>query len=154
MDGCNKCCEINTVFLTCELSQVVPWNNDTVKEKMDGWKWCRHITDFFQCIHVWKQEGIIISIIISMPLLQFLFCKINLKEWVAAITLFQEKKFIHRVHGWNWTCELTLYLWKKDNCKCLFKRNTVPMKILDHCKWPPETMMVQLKCMAAISPLK
>ena len=43
---------------------------------------------------------------------------------------------------------------KKDDCKCLFKRNTVPLKILDHCKSPPEIMMVPLKCMAASTPLK
>ena len=27
---------------------------------------------------------------------------------------------------------------KRVDCKCLFKRNTVPLKILDQCKWPPE----------------
>ena len=26
---------------------------------------------------------------------------------------------------------------------------TVPLKILDHCSWPPEIMMVSPKCMAA-----
>ena len=43
---------------------------------------------------------------------------------------------------------------KKDDYKHLFKRNTAPLKILDHCKWPPEIMMVPLKCMAASAPLK
>ena len=43
---------------------------------------------------------------------------------------------------------------KRDDCKCLFKRNTVPLKILDHRKWPPEIMMLPLKCMAANAPLK
>ena len=33
-------------------------------------------------------------------------------------------------------------------------KETVPLKILDHCKWPPEKVMVQLKCMAASAPLK
>ena len=42
----------------------------------------------------------------------------------------------------------------RDDCKCLFKRNTVPLKILDHCKWPPKIMVVPLKCMAASVPLK
>ena len=41
-----------------------------------------------------------------------------------------------------------------DDCRCLFKKNTVPLKILDHCKWPPEMMMVSLKCMAASAPLE
>ena len=36
---------------------------------------------------------------------------------------------------------------------CL-KKNTVPLKILDHCKWPPEIMMVSLKCMAASASLE
>ena len=43
---------------------------------------------------------------------------------------------------------------KRVDCKCLFKRNTVPLKTQDHCKWPPEKVMVQLKCMAASAPLK
>ena len=43
---------------------------------------------------------------------------------------------------------------KKDDCKCLFKRNTVPLKILDHCKWPPEIIMVPLEYMAANATLK
>ena len=34
MDGCSKCCKINTVFLTCGLAQVFPYNNETVIEKM------------------------------------------------------------------------------------------------------------------------
>ena len=38
---------------------------------------------------------------------------------------------------------------KTDDYKCLFQRKTVPLKILDHCKWPPEIMTVPLKCMAA-----
>ena len=42
----------------------------------------------------------------------------------------------------------------RDDCKCLFNRNTVPLKILDQCKWPPEKMMVQLKYMAASAPFK
>ena len=33
-------------------------------------------------------------------------------------------------------------------------KETVPSKILDHCKWPPEIMMVSLKCMAASATLK
>ena len=43
---------------------------------------------------------------------------------------------------------------KRDDCKCLFQRNTVPLKILGHCKKFPEIMMVPLKCMAASAPLK
>ena len=42
----------------------------------------------------------------------------------------------------------------RNNCKCLFKRNRVPLKILDHCKWSPKIMVVALKCMAVSVPLK
>ena len=38
MDGCKKSCEMNTVSLTCGLLQVLPLNNDTIIERMDGWK--------------------------------------------------------------------------------------------------------------------
>ena len=38
---------------------------------------------------------------------------------------------------------------KRDDYKCLFKRNTVHLKILDCCELPPEIMMVPPKCMAA-----
>ena len=31
-------------------------------------------------------------------------------------------------------------------------KETVPLKILDHCKWPPKIMVVPLKCMAASAP--
>ena len=57
-------------------------------EKMDGRKWCRHLTDFFQYMHGWKQGGIIISIY-DISFLQFPFCKntVYLKEWVATIAL-------------------------------------------------------------------
>ena len=70
--------------LTYGSLQVLPWGNDTTIEKMDGWQ----ITDFFQYTHVWNQGGIIINIY-DTSLLLFLFCKntVNLKKWMAAITL-------------------------------------------------------------------
>ena len=76
MNGCDKSCE--------EKHR----NDVTIIEKMDAWKWCRHITDYFQHMHAWNQGGIIISIY-DIFMLQFLFSKnlVNLKEWVAAITL-------------------------------------------------------------------
>ena len=49
--------------------------------------------------------------------------------------------------------ELTKYIWKQIRLQVLFQRNTVPLKILDHCKLPPETMTVLLKCFAANAPL-
>ena len=76
MDGCNKCCEINTMSLTYGSLQVFPWKNDTIIEKMDGRKWCRHITDFFQYMYAWNQGGIIISVY-DISLLQFLFWSIK-----------------------------------------------------------------------------
>ena len=35
-----------------------------------------------------------------------------------------------------------------------FKKCTVPLKILDHCNWPREIMMVPLKYMVASAPLE
>ena len=49
--------------------------------------------------------------------------------------------------------ELTKYHWKQIRLQVLFQRNTVPLKILDHCKLPPEIMTVLLKCFAANAPL-
>ena len=34
------------------------------------------------------------------------------------------------------------------------KKNTLPLKIQDHCIWPPEIMTVPLKYMIASAPLK
>ena len=88
-----------------------------------------------------------------MSLLWFLLCKssVNLKECVALLQLlfYNRKRALHWMDGCNWNREITQYLWKKDDCKCLFQRNTVPLKIVDHCKWPPEIMTVLLKYMAA-----
>ena len=44
-------------------------------------------------MHAWNQGGIVI-VIYDISLLQFLFCKnaASLKEWVAAVTLLQQKK--------------------------------------------------------------
>ena len=50
--------------------------------------------------------------------------------------------------GCNWSCELTQYIWTVSAC---LKEN---LKILDHCKWPPEIIMVPLKCMAVSAALK
>ena len=49
--------------------------------------------------------------------------------------------------------ELTKYLWKEIRLEELFQRNTVPLKILDFWKLPPEIMTVLLKCFAANAPL-
>ena len=112
MDGCKKCWEINTLSLTCGFLPVLPWNNDTIIEKMDEWKWCHHETNFFQYMHAWNQDGVIIIVRISS--LQFLLSKntVNLKEWVAAITLLLQKKG-NSSNGW-----LQLHFWI----------NLIPMK--------------------------
>ena len=36
MDGCNKCREIDTLSLTYESLQVLPWHNNTIIEKING----------------------------------------------------------------------------------------------------------------------
>ena len=42
----------------------------------------------------------------------------------------------------------------RDDCKSLFQRKTLTLKILDRCIWPPEIMIVLVKCTAASAPLK
>ena len=54
--------------------------------------------------------------------------------------------------GCNSTCELTLYTYKKWISASACLKETPLNK--DHFKWPPEIIMVQLKCMAASAPLK
>ena len=71
---CSKCCEINTVSLTYGALLLLPWNNDSTIEKMNGWKWCHHITDFFQYMHA-SNQACIKTVIYDISLLQFLFCK-------------------------------------------------------------------------------
>ena len=51
-----------------------PWNNGTVIEKLDDWKWYSNIIDFFQYMHAWNQGGIVIGTY-NISLLKFLFCK-------------------------------------------------------------------------------
>ena len=48
----------------------------------------------------------------------------------------------------------SLRLKKRNGYKCLCEGNIVPLRKLDHCKWPSEIMMEPLKCMAASAPLK
>ena len=72
---------------------------------------------------------------------------------MAAITLTEKEPFIE----WMATTGIANYIntfEKRDDYKCLFQINTVLLKILDHCKRPPEIMTVPLKCMAASAPLK
>ena len=99
----------NTVSLTYGSLQVLPWNNDSIIEKMAGWKWCHHITDFFQYMHAWNQ-GCIKIIIYNISLLQFLFCKntANFEKCMDAMLLYNKKGAYHRMDGCNWNCELAL----------------------------------------------
>ena len=110
---------------------MLPWNNDTIVEKIDGCNRSRQITDFIQYKHSWNQAGIIVSNC-DISLLQLLFCKsiVNLKEWVAAIVFLLLKKD----HSSNGRLQLelrinsilfkylsnTLYI--RNGCKCSFKK--------------------------------
>ena len=132
---------------------MLPWNNDTAIEKMDGCNWCCQITSFFQYIYALNQGGTIISNY-DTSLLQFLFCKntIKLREFLAAFALL----LCYSSNGWL-QLELrinAISLKKWMTAKCLFQRNTVSLKILGHCKTPPEIIMVPLKYIAASAPLK
>ena len=149
MDGCNKCCEINTESLTCGSFQVLPWNNDTIIKKIDGWKWCRHVTDFFQYMYGLNQGGMIISIY-DISLLQFLFCKITVNLKIATVNSYR-KTAIHRMDGCNWNCELTQCLWKKGWLQVLVskKHNTLEnTRSLQAAPWNNDgtTQMYGCKC--------
>ena len=48
------------------------------------------------------------------------------------------KRATHRMEDCNWNCELTQFLWKKRWLQVFVQENTVPLKILNHCKRPPE----------------
>ena len=103
--------EINTMCLTYQSLQVLPWNNGTAIEKMAGWNWNSHITDFFQYMHAWNQAGIAISIY-DISLLPFLFCKstVNLKKWRTATGIANQLNTFE----------------KRDDCKCLLpEHNTL-----------------------------
>ena len=72
---------------------------------------------------------------------------------MAANTLIEKEPFIE----WTATTGIANYINtfdKRDDYKYLFQINTVLLKILDHCKRPPEIMTVPLKCMAASALLK
>ena len=124
--------EINTLYLKYGLPQVLTCN------------WCRQIAVLFQYIYAWNQGGFKISNW-DISLLQFMFCKntVNLKEFLTAFSL----SFCYSLNGWlQLKLQINLISFeKRDDCKCLFRRNTVPLKILGHCKRPPELMMVPLK---------
>ena len=137
MDGCYKCCGRNTVCLTYELLQVLPWNNNTIIEKTDGCNRCRQITDFIQYIHSWNQGGIIINNY-DISMLQLLFCKniVHLKECMAKIFFVYNRKKVNQwMGGCNWNCKLTQYLsnicqymhciYPIHGCKCSSKKYRV-----------------------------
>ena len=136
------------MYLTYGLLQVLQWNKNTTTEKMDGSNCCRQITDFFQYINAWNKGGILINNY-DISLLQFLFCKntVNLKECLAAFALL----FCFSSNGWL-QLELRINSIPWDDCKCLFQRKTVPLKIPGHCE--RQIMMLPLKFMATSAPLK
>ena len=143
MDGCSKCREINTVSLTCGSLQVLPWNNDCIIEKLDGWKWCRHITDFFQHMHAWNQ-GCIKIIMISRC---YNSCSAKTQQiwnnaWLQLLSYNKKGRITVRMAE----VELRISFEKRDDCKCLIQKKH---SSLDHCKWRPKIMTVPLKCMTA-----
>ena len=145
MDGCSKCCEINTVSLTYGSLQVLPWNNDSVIEKMYGWKWCHHITDFFQYMLPEIKDISKLSFMIY-PCCNSCSAKtqqIWKNAWLQLLFYNKKGASRHRMDGYNWNYELALK--KGMTGSACFKETQYP----NHDKWRPETMTVPLKCMAA-----
>ena len=64
------------------------------------------------------------------------------RRWIATLQ--------QRCNNVNW---LNIFKNKYD-CKCLFQRNTIPLKMQDCCMWPSEIMTVPPKYMDASAPLK
>ena len=100
MDDCKNCSEINTVYFTNRFK-----HSREIMAPLNWCNWCHQITDFFQYIHFWSQQGIIspwlssyLSYSYDISLLQLLFCKntVNLKECVAAFALL----FCYSSNGW------------------------------------------------------
>ena len=138
MDGCNNCCEIDTVSLTYGSLQVLLWNNYSIIEKINGSNTCRQITSVIQYIHFWNQGDIII-INYDISLLQLSLCKnlVHLKNAWLQLFFYDRKRVIHQMGGCNWNCELTQYLWNTcqihcvyaiPSCKCSFLKKTYPLR--------------------------
>ena len=86
------------------------------------WKWCHHITDFFQDMHAWNQGYI--KIMISRC---YNSCSAKTKQiWKNAWLqlLFYDKN--GPISVWMAPMWLRISFEKRDDCKCLFQRNTVP----------------------------
>ena len=72
MDGCSKCCEINTVSLTYGSLQVLPWNNDFHRKNV----WLEMMSSYNRLLSIYAawNQGYIKIIIHDISLLQFLSC--------------------------------------------------------------------------------
>ena len=67
MDGCNKCCGINTESLKYGWLQVLPWNNDTITEKKDDRNLCRQMADFSLNMYMPKTKEVSQLVTIISP---------------------------------------------------------------------------------------
>ena len=123
MDGCNNCCEIDTVSLTYGSLQVLLWNNNAIIEKINGSNICRQITGVIQYKHSWNQ-GCIIIINYDIYLLQLPLCKnlVHLKNACLQLSFYNRKRVIHQMGGCNRNHELTQYLWSTCQIHCVYAR--------------------------------
>ena len=58
------------------------------------------------------------------------YCQIT--DCLSTHKCLKSKRY-HKMDGSNWNGELSQYLWKRHYFKCLFQRNTLFLKKLDHC---------------------
>ena len=67
-------------------------------------------------------------LVINIYLLQFLFYKntVNLKECMAAMLFYNKKRAIIEWMAVTGFANKLNTFEKRDNCRCLFQRNTVP----------------------------
>ena len=73
--------------------------------------------------------------------------------WLQLL-FYNRKRAIRRMDGCNWRRINSIPLKIEAITKCLFQRKTVPLKMQNHCKWPPKIMMLPLKYIVASAPLK
>ena len=88
---------------------------------------------------------------------RFYYCQMTVpwEKWMTTIFIFMpETRGIMDLMSATGMVNWLNTFEKRDDCKCLFQRNTISFKKLDHCKQPPGIMIVPLKYMTASAPLK
>ena len=147
MDGCNKCCEINTVPLTQWMLQVLPWNNDSNIDGMDGWNWCHQITGYLSICTCLKPR-----ILVSTPPVLKKYVKFERMCGYNYSFVIEKGSFVKWMAATGG--ELTQYLWNQRRLQVLISKKDSTLentRSLQVASWKNDGTT---KCMAASHPLK